>query len=633
MAATSPPKRRFAPVPLETTFQSVRKNSLRGGHRQSGPIAEPTPEPSPQSSSPPISQHVRLKRRFKPQLIETSRRTRRVGDPGPATRPTDKTDITPYTNHIYAARSRYRKKHGETIGEESPRHCPSTRRESEDETVKDYLLEIAAREASRQMVEEALAAFPNSRAREGGVAHFYFRESSGSDKSAEESQQNEHDDGAAQSRSRRKSSDLGLNWWQKHMQTHAQQLAHERGDEAQELDADEDTIMRTDSDLDRMELPVPPDPLWTTSNRIRPDDRRESMAEVEEWEDVQSSFARSGHDGPALAAQGRFQQPQGDDDAARGRAFHDQSVFGFSPTAGGHSAAADRGRPFGAYGAKPEDPKRPTVSPPMLGKDLTFRLCPSPKQTKLETDHPFFRNESTKHDQRDVTGQGGLWQGYCFRSESNAGCYVVPSSAQGPNMLVTPYPPGSPRDHLTGGQKSQSITEEPKSMLSSSSSSSASHPPESSTTTNPHATVAPRTSHPKPSSGLHLLHGLDDRLRREKAQLERDEKIASEFGDDFVTQVYNYLSLGYPAMAHSFDEELSKISRVSVEDLCQDDAKQMAKGHIFEMNLQETPEEERCPRWKALRIYIGEWARQHPNLDNLDGVAWGVRERRGSWAI
>ncbi|KAG6273414.1 hypothetical protein E4U49_000445 [Claviceps purpurea] len=633
MAATSPPKRRFAPVPLETTFQSVRKNSLRGGHRQSGPIAEPTPEPSPQSSSPPISQHVRLKRRFKPQLIETSRRTRRVGDPGPATRPTDKTDITPYTNHIYAARSRYRKKHGETIGEESPRHCPSTRRESEDETVKDYLLEIAAREASRQMVEEALAAFPNSRAREGGVAHFYFRESSGSDKSAEESQQNEHDDGTAQSRSRRKSSDLGLNWWQKHMQTHAQQLAHERGDEAQELDADEDTIMRTDSDLDRMELPVPPDPLWTTSNRIRPEDRRESMAEVEEWEDVQSSFARSGHDGPALAAQGRFQQPQGDDDAARGRAFHDQSVFGFSPTAGGHSAAADRGRPFGAYGAKPDDPKRPTVSPPMLGKGLTFRLCPSPKQTKLETDHPFFRNESTKHDQRDVTGQGGLWQGYCFRSESNAGCYVVPSSAQGPNMLVTPYPPGSPRDHLTGGQKSQSITEEPKSMLSSSSSSSASHPPESSTTTNPHATVAPRTSHPKPSSGLHLLHGLDDRLRREKAQLERDEKIASEFGDDFVTQVYNYLSLGYPAMAHSFDEELSKISRVSVEDLCQDDAKQMAKGHIFEMNLQETPEEEKCPRWKALRIYIGEWARQHPNLDNLDGVAWGVRERRGSWAI
>jgi hypothetical protein len=130
-----------------------------------------------------------------------------------------------------------------------------------------------------------------------------------------------------------------------------------------------------------------------------------------------------------------------------------------------------------------------------------------------------------------------------------------------------------------------------------------------------------------------MLHGFDDRVRREKAQVERDEKIASEFDDEFVTQVYNYLSLGYPAMAHSFDEELSKISRVSREELCRGDEKQMAKGHMLEMNLQETCEDTRDPRWKALKTYITEWARQHPDLDNLDPLAWGVRERRGSWAI
>jgi hypothetical protein len=139
-----------------------------------------------------------------------------------------------------------------------------------------------------------------------------------------------------------------------------------------------------------------------------------------------------------------------------------------------------------------------------------------------------------------------------------------------------------------------------------------------------------RNGHTK---GLHMLHGLDDRLRREKADAERDEKIASEFDDEFITQVYNYLSLGYPAMARSFDEELSKISRVTVEDLCRDDEKQMAKGHMLEMDLNDTLENGRCPRWKALKTYITEWARQHPDLDNLDSLAWGVRERRGSWAI
>jgi len=39
-------------------------------------------------------------------------------------------------------------------------------------------------------------------------------------------------------------------------------------------------------------------------------------------------------------------------------------------------------------------------------------------------------------------------------------------------------------------------------------------------------------------------------------------------------------------------------------------------------------------RWKALRIYILEWGRQHPSMSNgAAPPAWGVRARRGSWAI
>ncbi len=40
-----------------------------------------------------------------------------------------------------------------------------------------------------------------------------------------------------------------------------------------------------------------------------------------------------------------------------------------------------------------------------------------------------------------------------------------------------------------------------------------------------------------------------------------------------------------------------------------------------------------CPRWRALKLYIYEWARQHPDLDAISPLAWGVQERRGSWGI
>lgn len=132
-----------------------------------------------------------------------------------------------------------------------------------------------------------------------------------------------------------------------------------------------------------------------------------------------------------------------------------------------------------------------------------------------------------------------------------------------------------------------------------------------------------------------MLHGLGERLAQEKARAERDEKIAAEFDDAFVTQVFNYLSLGYPSMARGFDEELGKISSVAIDELTSYDAAAAGvKGYLLEASADVTiPDEERCPRWRALKTYIYEWARQHPDLDSFDPLAWGVRERRGSWAI
>ncbi|PFH61857.1 hypothetical protein XA68_16088 [Ophiocordyceps unilateralis] len=541
MTSSDQTRRRFAPVHIETTFQSVRKTAAVG------PNSEPTPEPSPRSASPKNPEPRQQKGRFHPQLIETSRRAHRAGDFCPATRPTDKTDITPYTNHIYLAKSKPRRRRGDSSYDEATRHMLSSRRETEDDDVKEYLLQITAREAARQMEDAALAAFPNSRAREGGVAHFYFGESSGSDRSADGLRRRPDQE----PRSRRKSSDLGLNWWHRHMQEHAQLLAHSRGDQDATTHS-RDTLLTTDSDLDKMDLSLPPDPLWTTSGR----DRQGSPSGA-------TTPTPPTHDPASLAA------------LYRGR-------------------NAGPGRPFGAMGLKPDNAElllmRQADSPPMLGKDLTFRRCPSPKPTRLETDRPFAQQSRPRDRVRDAPGRPGLWRGYCCKSEANG--------SHAGNGVVRPSPPTSPpsgRPRLSVAQ--EPLTEEPRGLWTGGGGPVRDKPP----------------------------GGTDERLRREKA--ERDDKILREFDDAFVTQVYNYLSLGHPATARPFDDELARISRVDLAELASRDDD--VKAHVRAKDADHT----RCPRWRALKIYIVEWARRHPDLDSLDPLAWGVGDRRGSWAI
>ncbi|KAI9815407.1 MAG: hypothetical protein M1832_005477 [Thelocarpon impressellum] len=119
-----------------------------------------------------------------------------------------------------------------------------------------------------------------------------------------------------------------------------------------------------------------------------------------------------------------------------------------------------------------------------------------------------------------------------------------------------------------------------------------------------------------------------------------EAQLDVEYSDAFVTQVYNYLSLGYPSLARKFDHELSKISRVPAEELCRHDAEALAKGFVGLDEGQGADQDGvtggRCGRWKALRLYIREWARQNPGMTSgadseLDN--WGDRGRRGSWAI
>ncbi|TPX13542.1 uncharacterized protein E0L32_006013 [Thyridium curvatum] len=640
MSESTPPKRRFAPIPIETTFERYRKG---------GPAAELTPEPSPRSPSPPPrfleeqEQPKKEKRRFAPQLIESTRRSRRLGDTGPATRPVDKTDITPYTKHIYAPRSKRRHSRIPSNG----------RRESCDDETAAQLFEQLARDRERLLQEQALSAFPNSRARAGGAEHFFVREGS-EDESSTDSRGRTPMRGTRASRhSRRDSSEEDVGWAVKEMQEHHEHLEQAR--------------MST-LELDRMSIDSPPEePLWTTHRRASGDVVRpigESLMPLIPKEPLETigeapsaPFDPSEEPPPARPIGESLMPYIPSAPAGQAASMPYIPASKLPPETGFRNHRAPFGAPLSGFRGANRDlvadreyhKLRTRASPPMLGKDLVFRRCPSPKQTKMEPDHPF-PDVAGEDTHRDVTGQKGLWQGYCYSPEKKEWLARI----ERPAMIATPLP----QAHGAGdpfaaafGTAPVAMSEEPSPKATGCM--SAGHNLGSSSANPEH-----RTRHGE-AKGLHMLMGLDERLRKEKAAADLEEKIAAEFTDAFVTQVYNYLSLGYPAMARFYDDELSKIARMSVDDLESSDESIMdgiggPKGHIMMVDGDDddsggdsrdgasstssgsggsSGDEKKCPRWRALKEYIFEWARQHPDLDSISPLAWGVRERRGSWGI
>ncbi|KAL5606985.1 hypothetical protein BROUX41_003352 [Berkeleyomyces rouxiae] len=653
--------RRFAPIPIETTYESVRVSMPRPMVSQLPSV--PTPELTPQSSPredtssnkfPPFptansgrigtntqtteqmrlgvdlatasqskqayvhaagSKFTRERHRFAPQLIETSRRARRIGDSGPATRPTDKTDITPYTNHIYLSHTRSKKRRNNEHKEHRVYTSDRARRETDDAAFSGYLLQLAAQEVERQIQEAALAAFPNAQAREGGVAHFYFRDSEEEDTppsgTSPRSTQEEiigvsgsshahaynhgHNHarlGTASRGYRRKSSDLG--WWHKNMQEHIQKKEEAQRQHEETMDC---AVEDEDDEFDGMDIEMPPpDPLWLTTNRSASCMSTDSDMYLD-GDDYHRSYAPM-------------------DGYSRGI---NDSKLAQTPVLA--SITIDRkeadnnespGRPFGGFARlvvpkEGDDWRRPRLgfSPPMLGKEITFRMCPSPKGTITQ------ESSETCHQVAPIVIEGpcgydkfstppGLWRGSCLRSESSEKTTYVPAGAPTHEMyLATPTEPLSP-------------------------------------SYDPFSAAFGACNSPRAKKEYMFAQ---NRVRREAADIRAKEKarielrVRDEFDDLFVTQVFNYLSLGYPPTAQAFDQELSKISKVPVEELSRDDEHRMKTLKTFDSEAHTIPEDQRCVRWKALKLYIFEWGRQHPDLDNCRPMAWGMRERRGSWAV
>jgi hypothetical protein len=253
-------------------------------------------------------------------------------------------------------------------------------------------------------------------------------------------------------------------------------------------------------------------------------------------------------------------------------------------------------------------PMRQAASPPMLGGDIVFPFSLSPQGTRCETgllspspscsefaDNKQNSNLWLGNPQIETENTCGLWRGLCQKA------YMI--EEHGPRLrsgIVTPSPEVDGDSYLT--------------------------------------LRVPETPH----SAYQLLPTPPEdpvSLERMDSILEVEQTIAEEFHDDFVTQVYNYLSLGYPSLAWPYDQELSKISGIPVSELRSDDLRTDAKGYVGAPEgigvSQDGVTTGQCSRWLALRLYIREWARQQPGMARSDKTleTWGLRERRGSWAI
>ncbi|KAF3387319.1 hypothetical protein F1880_001418 [Penicillium rolfsii] len=238
--------------------------------------------------------------------------------------------------------------------------------------------------------------------------------------------------------------------------------------------------------------------------------------------------------------------------------------------------------------------KKHGPSPPMLGADLVLPQSLSPEGTLCEESPSETNGQGQQGPCNDC---GGLW---CAGAE--------PDEGRGLGLWM-----GTCRKNDGFERESQAMTGIMTPMIQCEEFNPMPSPPLES-----HATSR--------DSSRQLPKGTTSSLSK--------KKIDAEFHDGFVTQIYNYLSLGYPCVARYYDHELSKISGIALEDLRRDDLCTDARGYVA---VTADSMAVGCVRWKALRLYIHEWARQQPNMvedeSGLGLEGWGVPERRGSWAV
>jgi len=592
--------RRFAPEPIETTTRSSRQKFAKDWEEQTSPTGKFKANPMEAVAISNGQFKGALKpptKKFRPQLIETAQRHRKAGDDMPTLLPSDKTEATP-DSAISARKARIL-----GIPPTPPTNTPTF-----DITQNPLFLEIQ-RNAS-----------PCRRRSYFSCSQHSFRvpdldpiESSESEASAPPSPTesppytSDHSFMYKEATRRRESVDVSSAGYLLELAAKAaeKQLREQALAAFPNSDFHEPVAHYVDHDTEGSEP---------------------SVTEAKQQQQRESSFTQVNWD---LVAMREYREKQiADKEKQKPKEYIKPAFSPFGNPAGFLDAAT--AKKFANERKDPElERQRKEARPPMLGQDIKFPRCESPEPSRFDptqgcdavrTAMCYLSEQSKaasekgeslwcgKGNGRQTSTTPSLWSNANSRASSTTGLWGGfcvnggDKSPRGPTGLLTPH------------------NEKPNPM---------------SPCPTPSTSLLPPTP-PASSSGITFentgFSGIDEKLAVEQS-------IEEEFGDNFVTQVYNYLSLGYPSMARPFDEELSKISHIPISELRQDDHLASSRGYIRlgkDGNLKDTEiTEETCMRWRALRIYIQEWARQHPNMSEDEFMVGGrgTAVRKGSWAL
>ena len=601
--------RKVLPQPIETTSTHSKTPAMTAtSHDQfPNPITSslntlPQPiESNPQSPKP---------RRFAPQMIETTRRRRKSTDTTPCVTPTDKTDYTPGPQDHLPPHMRLSRPAATPI---PPVNSPVLSSESipqlpESKFSSSKLAEKAERRHSFRLPDlpAITSQSETEESNDSSVPSLSTSPSADSDQTERSKKKKKKKKNSAG----REAQDV--RWSGYMLQLAARTAEKQLREQAMAAYPNEHThepvdhyaIDRDSEDSDvevgvgKLQMDGPPEEeadRHSTGHRHRESNAGSELAEMRKHQE-------------RLDEKKRNEWAQAPSELGRRR-----STRSALQQAKGIQKAADAVVPAGA---PPKDiigwqkdnemkPMRNAASPPMAGENLKFSKCLSPQPTRLDVHQYPGMKKSADAQTRQHTGlwtpgggasrensRSGLWNGVCNAAAQDA--LSIPKPVQ-TGLLTPAVERGDPLD-LTNGSLQLP---------------------------------------PSPANSQGECARLDSVLRRERS-------IELELNDTFVTQVYNYLSLGYPSLARKFDPELSKITKVSLEDLRKDDDKCNAKGYVGAPEGTGVTDprgvmegDTKCERWCALRLYVREWGRQQPEMGAVEKVegGWGARARKGSWAI
>ncbi|KAF2682668.1 hypothetical protein K458DRAFT_306818 [Lentithecium fluviatile CBS 122367] len=589
--------RKFAPEPVETSTRTNRRaepepvEASRRRRKSGGKFAEEWKEWESQISLNDRKKEKRQSRKFTPQLIETARRSRKAGDKSPTLRPSDKTEATPVGSS------------GTQITVDTSNltvPSPPTNTPTFDYSQNPLFLEI----------QRATSPFSRRRSMPRRVSKHCFQVP---DLDPIESSESEESNPSSPTTSPSITSDRPCFYKEA---TRMRESVDERfSGYLLKLAAD-----AAEKQLREQALAAFPNDDYheTVDHWVDRDDeadsnvddaqsRRDSSFNEVNWELIAMRKHRE-----------RLEQQQEEErERERRREIEGKQNAWRNVAAYTDSSPKDI---IGGYQKDGElDRMRRGARPPMLGRDIKFPRCPSPEPARFDTTQGCdvvrkamcYLNEQSQAAEKGESlwcGNGNgkqlskvpsLWSTGSSRSASRSGLWGGCCVTSGDT------PPRGPTGILTPSNEKGNPVDTP--------------------CPTPSASILP----PTPPASHADFACIDEKLAVELS-------IEEEYGDDFVTQVYNYLSLGYPSMARPFDPELSKISNIPIADLRQDDHLAQSRGYIrlgADGNLTSAEiTEESCMRWRALRIYIREWAKQHPGMAG-ETQGMGTAVRRGSWAV